>query len=243
MEAIISNAGNLLKTNRLAKILEIIVVFAPGLLIFNIINDMADSPVMKMAIIWVANVTMLLLVWCGMKLRGDGFSDFGINFKRIRLKNALRTIGLSLLVCFCAGLAYVLGTIIMVNFSGVPEPADMSNYQYLQNNFFIFTLTLLGVYIVSSFGEEVIYRAFLINRFMELGLDTKKGRILAAVLSAAIFGLVHFQWGATGVVATGFMGLVMGLFYLKFKDNLWILVLAHAYLDTMLLVPLFLGGN
>jgi hypothetical protein len=115
----------------------------------------------------------------------------------------------------------------------------MSNYDYLRNNFFLFLITLLGVYIVSSFGEEVIYRAFLINRFTELGLNTKHGKIIAVILSAVVFGLVHFEWGLTGIVSTGFMGLVMGLFYLKFNKNIWILVLAHAYLDTILLVPLF----
>ena len=49
----------------------------------------------------------------------------------------------------------------MANISGIPESADMSNYEYLHNNIFMLVLTLCGVYIVSSFGEEVTYRAFL----------------------------------------------------------------------------------
>lgn len=239
MENTATKFGHLLKTNKLATIIEMLIVFIPGLFIINIISGMENSPVMKMVVIWVANVTMLFLVWSSIKLRGEKLSDYGITFGRIRMRDALRTLGRSLLVCVIAGAAYVLGTVIMMNFSGAPETADMSNYDYLRNNFFLFLITLLGVYIVSSFGEEVIYRAFLINRFTELGLNTKHGKIIAVILSAVVFGLVHFEWGLTGVVSTGFMGFAMGLFYLKFNKNIWILVLAHAYLDTILLVPLF----
>jgi membrane protease YdiL (CAAX protease family) len=130
----------------------------------------------------------------------------------------------------------------MANISGMPESADMSNYEYLHNNVFMLILTLLGVYIVSSFGEEVIYRAFLISRLSELGLDSKNGKMAAVAISAVIFGLAHYEWGLTGIVSTAFMGLVMGIFYLKY-NNLWILVLAHAYMDTLLLVPLFFASN
>lgn len=243
MGKIKSRIGHLLKTNKLAKISEILIVFSPGLFIINIINSLENRPVQNMVIIWVANVTMLFLVWSGIKLRGQSWSDFGLSFKRVDLKGGLRVFGLSLLVCALGGLAYMLGSVFMANFTSMPEPADMSNYDYLRNNLFMLLSSLFGVYIVSSFGEEVIYRAFLINRITELGFDTKFGRIMAVVLSAVVFGLAHYQWGPTGVVSTGFMGLVMGLFYLKFNKNLWILVLAHAYLDTILLVPLFLGSN
>ena len=243
MDHITSKFGHLLKTNNLARIIEMLIVFMPGMLIMNIIDGMENSPFMKLVVIWMANMIMLLLVWSGLKLRGQRLSDFGITFKRVSGKDAFKTFGRSLLLCVFAGVAYVLGTMIMMNFSGTPEPADMSNYSYLKDNFLLFILTLLGVYIGSSFGEEVVYRAYLINRFVEMGLDSKQGKILAAILSAIVFGLVHYQWGLTGMVGTGFMGLVMGLFYLKFNKNIWILVLAHAYLDTMLLVPLFMGAN
>ena len=81
------------------------------------------------------------------------------------------------------------------------------------NNFWMLLLTLSGVYIVASFGEEVIYRAFLINRITELGLNTKGGKIIAVILSAIIFGLAHYNWGLMGVVQTTFMGLALGFSY------------------------------
>jgi hypothetical protein len=44
-----------------------------------------------------------------------------------------------------------------------------------------------------------------------------------------------------GIVQTTFMGLALAASYLLVKRNLWVLVLAHAYIDTVLLVQMYLG--
>ena len=80
-------------------------------------------------------------------------------------------------------------------------------------------ITLGGVYIISSFGEEVIYRAFLINRISELGLSGKAGKISVIILSALVFGLAHYNWGIMGIVQTGSMGLVLSISYIYLKKD------------------------
>lgn len=62
----------------------------------------------------------------------------------------------------------------------------------------------------------------------------------AVVISAVVFGLAHFDWGVVGVIQTTSMGLALGLSFLLVKRNLWVLVLAHACIDTVLLVQIFL---
>ena len=81
-----------------------------------------------------------------------------------------------MLVFVLALCGFVIGSIIMANITGIPESADMSGYAYLEDNIGMLFLSLAGVYIVSSFGEERIYRGFLINRILELGLNGKIGR-------------------------------------------------------------------
>lgn len=236
--------GYLLNTHRIVKISELLLVFLSALALMKLLAPYAgDNQFKKFGIVWGANLWMLGLIWLGIKLRGQKWSDFGLTFGRIRFKESSRIFLLSLLVCVLGLAGYMLGTLIMANISGMPESADMSTYEYLNNNLLMLILSLLGVYIISSFGEEVIYRAFLINRISELGLDTRFGKIASVLISAAIFGSVHYTWGATGMVSTGFMGLVMGMCYLKFKKKLWILVLAHAYMDTLLLVGVYLSSR
>jgi len=236
--------GHLLNTNRIVKISEILLVFILAFALIKILTPYAgDNQLMKFGIVWCTNILMISLVWLGIKLRGQKWSDFGLTFGRIRLKESFRIFLLSLLVCILGLAGYMLGTLIMANISGMPESADMSVYEYLHNNIFMLILTLIGVYIISSFGEEVVYRAFLINRISELGLDTKYGKIATVLISAVIFGLVHYEWGPTGMVSTGLMGLVLGICYMKLKKKLWILVLAHAYMDTLLLVQVYLTSK
>ncbi|HSG80951.1 MAG TPA: hypothetical protein VLC48_01770 [Gemmatimonadota bacterium] len=54
-----------------------------------------------------------------------------------------------------------------------------------------------------------------------------------------ILALVAFVVGSS--IQTTFMGLALALSFLLVKRNLWLLVLAHAYIDTVLLVQLYLG--
>ena len=131
----------------------------------------------------------------------------------------------------------------MANITGIPESADMSGYDYLKNNLGMFLLSLAGVFIVSSFGEEVIYRAFLINRITQLRSDSWSGRVIAVIISAIVFGLIHYEWGAMGIVQTGFMGIALGFCYILLKKKLVILILAHSYLDTILMVQIYLNSN
>ena len=46
-------------------------------------------------------------------------------------------------------------------------------------------------------------------------------------MSSLVFGLIHYTWGAAGVVQTTFMGLALAVSYLLVRRNLWIPVLAH----------------
>jgi len=119
--------------------------------------------------------------------------------------------------------------------------ADTSEYGYMSGNLPMLLGALAAAWVVSSWGEEVVYRGFLINRFAEL--STARFRWAAAVIgSAVLFGLAHFSWGPSGMVQTGFMGLALGIAYLRLKRNLWVTVLAHAYMDTILFVQMYLGG-
>lgn len=243
-QAFSTQIGNQLKTNQLFKIGEILLVFISAFVIIKLMSPLAgDDPILKQAVVWIANIVMLIMVWTGLRLRGEKWSDFGLTFNSISWKEGFKVFMLSLLVLFLAVAGFIIGSIIMANITGVPESADMSGYDYLKDNIGMLFLTLIGVYIVSSFGEEVIYRAFLINRFSQIGLDTKTAKIMAIILSSIIFGLVHYDWGLMGIVQTGFMGLALGICYIMLKKRLWILILAHAYMDTILMVQMYMASN
>jgi len=236
--------GHQLQTNQIFKIGEILFLFIFVFAFIRLIIPLAgDNPILKQTLLWAANILILIYVWIGLKLRGERWKDFGLTFKSISLRSGIKVLLLSLLVFVLALAGFIIGSIIMANITGIPEGTDMTGYDYLKDNIGMLLLTLGGVYIVSSFGEEVVYRAFLINRISELGQGTKKATIIAVILSSIIFGLIHYEWGPMGIVQTGFMGLVLGICYIKLKKRLWILILAHAYMDTILMVQMYLASN
>jgi hypothetical protein len=232
--------GELLKTNKIAKAIELFGLLLMGFLFIAFITQNASTNLfLNQAVIWGANIIIFGYVWTGMYLRGERWTDFGLSFKRPSWKDIYTVFLWSLLVCVLALLGFIIGSIIMANITGIPEGSNMSAYDYLKDNVGMLILTLLGVYIVSSFWEEVLYRGFFINRCIQLGWDTKWGRILAVTFSAIVFGFAHYSWGPMGIVQTAFMGLVLGFCYIYLKKRLWILILAHAYMDTILMIQLY----
>ena len=240
-----SKIGTLLLSNKLAQICEILLLFIVAFTIIKFSEPwVKDNLILKQASVWVANIAMLIVVWFGIKLRGETWKDIGLSFKSITPKEGFKVFLWSLLVFLLAMAGFVIGSIIMANITGIPEgSADMSGYDYLKDNIGMLILTLIGVYIVSSFGEEVIYRGFLINRISQIGMSTKKAQWIAVILSSLIFGFVHYEWGPMGVGQTTFMGLALGICYIKLKKRLWILILAHAYMDTILMLQMYMASN
>ncbi|MBD3223818.1 MAG: CPBP family intramembrane metalloprotease [Caldithrix sp.] len=224
--------------NRIAKVLEILIVFIVATLIVSITQIFAgDDPILRQSIVWLANITMLFLVWLGLKIRGQTFKSLGLKFTTSKLKLIL----LSFVVFFAAIVGFMLGSIVIANITGIPSAADMSGYNYMEGNLPMLVFALVAVFIASSFGEEVIYRGFLITRISEIGNNSKIWSWSAVLVSSIIFGLVHFDWGLMGIGQTFFMGLALGISYIKLNRNLWILVFAHAYMDAILMVQMYLG--
>ncbi len=102
-------------------------------------------------------------------------------------------------------------------------------------------LSLAGVYIVSSFGEEVLFRGYLMTRCAEVFGGSKYGWRIAVAVSTLAFALIHYDWGISGVVQTGFMGFVLAYSYLRVNRNLWVNIIAHGIMDTILMVQLYLA--
>ncbi len=96
-------------------------------------------------------------------------------------------------------------------------------------------LTLFGI----GFREEGIFRGIIVNRIGKKYMKDRKGILITAWSSGAIFGLVHlanvfagvnfFSALIQSVVAVG-VGFYLAAVYLR-GGNIWALVLVHAITD------------
>jgi membrane protease YdiL (CAAX protease family) len=225
---------------RLAPIMGMLAVSVPALLVLVAARPwIGNDPLRYHIAVAVANLLMLFMVWLDLRLRGQSWPHIGLTFRWAALRTVVRTFLLSLAVFVFAIVAFVVSAIVMANIVGIPEGADMSSYDYLRGNLPLLIVALGSVYVTASFGEEIIYRGFLINRIAEVGSGSRAAWTLAVLISSIVLGLINSDWALTGIVQMTFMGLAFGLSYLLLGRNLWPLILAHGYLDTILILQLY----
>jgi membrane protease YdiL (CAAX protease family) len=92
----------------------------------------------------------------------------------------------------------------------------------------------LVVWGTAAFGEEMLWRGFLMDRLSRLaGL---RGRMLPVLLiQAFVFGLAHGYQDLGGVLITGSVGLFLGWLRLHMGGKLWACIIAHGLVDTIML--------
>lgn len=227
-----------------AQLGELIGVFLPGLLALSVFLPLVgDRPMARHAVAFTANVMMLILVWLGLRIRGQTCEHLGLSLRRPSRRRFVRAVWQSIAVLLFSLAAVVIAAIVMGAILGRPEKADMSGYDFLRGNLPMLLLVLAAVYFNASFGEEVIYRGFLINRIAELGGGSRRSWRIAVLISSLVFGAVHSDWALVGMVQMAFMGLALGISYMLVRRNLWVTILAHGYADTILIVQMYFGGS
>ena len=121
------------------------------------------------------------------------------------------------------------------------EPLNLSQFRSLHNNGSLLILWLGVSWTIGAFGEELVYRGYLLNRVADLFDHRPDSGSIGLIVSSALFGLGHAYQGITGIIETFLFGCVMAGLYLTGQRNLWPLVIAHGVYDTVAFVLIFLG--
>ena len=76
-----------------------------------------ENPVAGQGVVWVANILMLVMVWLGLRLRGQGWAHFGLSFRGASRRIVVRAVLLSLVVFIVAVAAFFVGWTVAVGLS------------------------------------------------------------------------------------------------------------------------------
>jgi membrane protease YdiL (CAAX protease family) len=180
---------------------------------------------------------LLVLGWVSLRLRKVRWKDIGLT--RFRSWGATLAYGVG------AGLGMELLQLfvsqpLLMRLTG--EPPNLEVFRSLEGNFRLLLILVPLVWVLAAFGEEMVFRGYLMNRAADLGNQTRWAWLASLVLVNILFGLAHAYQGITGIVDEGLMGLLLGLMYLGCGCNLTVPIVAHGVADTVDMVLIFCGA-
>jgi membrane protease YdiL (CAAX protease family) len=118
---------------------------------------------------------------------------------------------------------------------------DLEDFRALTGNLKLTLIFLALTWILAAFGEEMVYRGYLMNRVADLLNRTRRAWIVSLIAVHVAFGLAHAYQGLTGIIDEGLSGLLRGLIYLRTGRNLSVPIIAHGIGDSIDFVLIFLG--
>ena len=120
------------------------------------------------------------------------------------------------------------------------EKTDLSAFASLQGNVGMLFFWLTLSWTVAAFGEEIVFRGYLMERVAAL-VGGSTGWWVGLIVISVFFGLGHSYQGLPGMIETGVIGFAYGLIYLLSGRNIWMPILAHGFSDTIGFLLIYLG--
>jgi len=179
---------------------------------------------------------LFLLGWASLRLRGMRWKDVG--FTRPSSWKVALLIGLLAGVIIEAFELFISQPLLARWLGKMP---DLSAFSAVHGHLKIAIIYILLIWILAAFGEELVYRGYLMNRLAGLFRFTRSGWAMSLIVIAIVFGTSHTGQGSTGIMENVWDGLLLGAVYLACGRNLTAAIVAHGVTDTVDLLLMYLG--
>jgi len=178
---------------------------------------------------------LFAIAWISLRLRQLRWHDVGFrvyrNWPTTLAIGVAAGVAIELLELFCT-------QPLIVRITG--QMPDLSAFNRVAGNFKWLAISLALTWTLFAFGEELVFRGYLMDRITGLLGRTARGWTVALLAASLVFGLSHFQQGVTGVSENFIDGLILGALYWRLGGNLAVPIVAHGVTDSVDFVLLFL---
>ena len=185
----------------------------------------------------LVTVLIILVIFGLQKLRGEGLLELGLKRPASWPKAGLIGIGLAAFILVLAvGLQHILSSF------GLEQDASDFGVLLADPLMFIYGLTAIS-WFAAAFGEEVLFRGFLMRHFHQLFGGTNIAAGLAVVSQALIFASLHLNQAVAGAIAAFMIAIVFGAVFYKMGRNLWLLIIAHGVYNNAAFLLMYFGAD
>jgi membrane protease YdiL (CAAX protease family) len=199
------------------------------------VSDATDIFSIGTALAIAAIGVPLAIITLFMRLMNRDWADYGL--KSIATWKAV----LLVLVVAIATIALMKFALIPLFKAIAPVRPDIGYLMPVRGNLPGFLFVLLVVWTTAAFGEELIFRGFVLNELAGLLGGSEGARWTAAIATGVLFGVGHLHQGLSGVLASGATGCIFGAAYLLLRRNLYPLIIAHGLVDTLSITSIYLA--
>jgi membrane protease YdiL (CAAX protease family) len=179
---------------------------------------------------------LLLLGWISMRLRGVRWRELG--FTRYRNWRLTSIFGIAA-GAVAETFQLLITQPLLARLTG--KQPDLADFRVLTGNIKWTLIALALSWTLAAFGEELVWRGYLMNRIAGLGKHTGLTWICSLLVVNAVFGLAHSNQGVTGIIEEGIAGVLLGFMYLGTRRNLAVPIVAHGVQDTIDMILIFFG--
>lgn len=135
-----------------------------------------------------------------------------------------------------------VGVVLPIMNRLIGTPIDYSGFANLKGNTGQLVLLLVLSWTLAALGEEIVYRGYFQKLLTSLFGSNLPGVLLTVGISSLLFGLAHTEQGLIGVVVTTVDALFFSWLKLKFDNNLWAVILAHGFYNSIGIIVFFFTG-
>lgn len=182
-------------------------------------------------------IPIIIIAAYHLEYKGKAFSSLGFYREKFTAQNLLLIAPITAFGLFVFYVAALVPAIEML--TGVP--IDLSQLNDLEGDLST-TLIWLGIiWVTAAFGEEIIFRGFLMRQFVKFFGESRISLIMNILVCCSFFGFMHWQQGITGQLVAGSTGAMLALVFYFRKYDLWFNVMVHGFFNTLGILSYYFG--
>jgi membrane protease YdiL (CAAX protease family) len=180
---------------------------------------------------------LLLLLW--LKLRGDPWTSLGL----IPFKARYLAFGLALALgsIVLDSVVRSVSTPLLISWFGAQDHLPEKTFAAVKGNLPLYLMLVPSIWLFAAFGEEVVFRGYLLTRFGQILGGGRLAIAVAVVAQGLFFGAAHTYQGPIGMVPIAVGAMLSGIVSVAWGRNLWPAMIAHGLVDTLGFTMLYLG--
>ncbi|MEO0527155.1 MAG: CPBP family intramembrane glutamic endopeptidase [Bacteroidota bacterium] len=180
---------------------------------------------------------LLLLIASAIEYKKDCFKSLGFQRNGINVKNLLVKAPIFGTVLFLFYFYIMVPSVTYLT----GQPMDFSFFETFIGNLPAIMGLLVFVWISAAFGEEIVFRGYLMRQFTKFFGSSKMSLVINILLFGFIFGWIHAYQGISGQIITGILGMIYAITFHIRKNDLWFSIAAHGFFDTVALLFVYHG--